>query len=494
MTGPADRTRRYIASVEGDPQNVDDVITRMAATEVELVADILDPAAEIAVALAAMLLLRLEDAAPRLYLTVPQTRSVKLPLLGEHDLYDELAHVHQGFDAAKRFRKGPAPSPDLRLVFDGAADPGLHVRTAAWACSLDAELPEVAGNPVAAAFSGVLAAAEALQVGFRLAGSRARLRSFRGAVSLWDYSLAPILGPTITSPVDLSGFGIVGCGGVASATAWTLGLLPLLGDPLVIDHDSIDKEGTNLNRHLTATLQNVGDPKATLLAGFLGAAGAAPRPRICEWNRLSDAEKLEVRTGVVSVDDGAVRRDFQLDLPQVILNAGISDTGYYRVTYHDFLNAACLRCITPGGALLGGPLATTARRLGISTARLNDVISANIPLPEDVVDALRPEDREQVRGVRGADLVATVCARVQPLPDEPAVSAPMLSAAPGVLLAGEVIKHSLGYKGPLSPALNVVGANVLKGPHQGWLTTLHKRSGCECLDPLYRRYYTRKWA
>jgi hypothetical protein len=494
MTGPADRTRRFIVSVEGDSQDVDDIITRMATTEVELVADILDPAAEIAVAMAAMLLLRLEDAAPRLFLTVPHTRSVQLPLLGEHDLYDELSNAHEGFDALERFHRGPAPNPDLRLVFGGGAPAGLHVRSAGWACALEAELPDIAGNPIAAAFAGVLAAAEALQVGLRSARSRARLRSFRGAVSLWDYSLAPSLGATIAPPLDLSGFGIVGCGGVASATAWSLGLLPLLGDPLLVDQDTIDNEGTNLNRHLTATFENVGDPKATLLAAFLRNAGAAPRPRICKWNELPDDEKEQVRTGVISVDDGEVRRAFQLDMPQLILNAATSDTGYFRVTYHDFLTAACLRCVTPSGTILGGAPATAARRLGITTALLNDIIKANIPLPDDVLDALSHEDREQLREVHGADLVPTVCARLQPLPDEPAVSAPVLSAAPGVLLAGEVVKQAMGFDVPLSPARNVVGANVLKGPHQGWLTTIQKRPGCECLDPSYRQYYTRRWS
>ena len=39
------------------------------------------------------------------------------------------------------------------------------------------------------------------------------------------------------------GAAIVGCGGVASAAAWTLGLLSLTGNPLVVDHDTIDEEG-----------------------------------------------------------------------------------------------------------------------------------------------------------------------------------------------------------------------------------------------------------
>ncbi len=135
--------------------------------------------------------------------------------------------------------------------------------------------------------------------------------------------------------------------------------------------------------------------------------------------------------------------------------------------------------------MLGDPLATTARCLGISATLLNAVVADNPPLPEHVLNALSLDDREQLRGVQGGDLVARVCAQLRPLPAEPAVSAPMLSAAPGVLLAGDLAQHVMGGDVHLTSAANMVGKNVLNGPHPRWLTTILKRPGCECLDPRY---------
>lgn len=73
----------------------------------------------------------------------------------------------------------------------------------------------------------------------------------------------------------------------------------------------------------------------------------------------------------------------------------------------------------------------------------------------------------------------------------PPVSAPMLSAKPGVLLAGEQAEHSLGYEVPLASALNVVGSNVLKGSYRAWPIDVLKRPGYECLDPMSNQYYSR---
>jgi hypothetical protein len=465
----------------------------MAATEVELIVDTLDAPTEIAVAMTATLLLRLEDAAPQLFLTAPNTRTVKLPLLGDGDLFSELAGAHDGFRAAARFRRGRARRVDLRLVFGRAETQGLSVNTAGWACALGAGLPAIPGNPIASAFAGVLASSEALRVAFLKAGSQVRTRPFRGAVSLWDYSLEPNVGPVIQSPVDLAGFGIVGCGGVASATAWALGLLALKGTPLVVDPDVIDDKATNLNRHLTATFQHLSESKADLLAALLRDAGASPRAQKHRWDAVSEEERAGVATGIITVDRDAVRRQFQLDMPRAILNGGTSDTGYYRVTYHDFLTAACLRCVSHGDEQSGGQVANTARRLGISTAYLSSLIAENGSLPDDVLSRLPAADREFLYGVRGTNLVETVCAKLQPLPDEPAVSAPMLSAAPGVVIAGEIVKRSADVDAPLQPSRNAVGCNILKGPHGRWVMGIEKRHGCECLDPIYRQHYANKW-
>jgi hypothetical protein len=294
--------------------------------------------------------------------------------------------------------------------------------------------------------------------------------------------------------VNLDGFAVVGCGGVASATAWTLGLLALDGSPLVVDPDAIDSEGTNLNRHLTAGFQDLGESKATLLGRVLRNAGASPKSRPCRWDAVIEAERAEVNIGVISVDRDDVRRDFQLAMPRRILNAGTSDTGYYRVTSHDFLNGACLRCISRGDERSGGQVANAARRLGITALELSSLLDEDAPVTDDVLRMLPADERLLLSGVRGSALIETVCAKLQPLPDEPAVSAPMLAAGPGVLLAAEMVKRTLHASVPLSWPLNMAACNILKGPHERWLSSIEKREGCECLDPIYRQYFENKWA
>src|SRR6266508_396840 len=331
MAGPYDRTGGFLARLTHDPEAA---AKRMSRVQVEIVAERMSPAVEIAIAMTATLLLRLDEAAPRLHLTVPTGRTTRVPRLGDGRLFDELVNEHSGFSSVDRFTNRKADDPSLRLVFDGDAA-GVMVGSAGWACALGARLPDVAGNPLAAAFVGILASAEALKVALLDAGTTARIREWRGVVSLWDYALAPTVGPALPGLVALDGTAFVGCGGVASAVAWPLSLLSLAGAPLAVDDDKIDV--TNPNRHLTASLRDVGIGKASLLAGLLRSAGAIPVVHEKKWHALDEGRRGSVELGIISVDDDAVRREFQLDMPRLILNGGTNDAGFYQVTTHDFL-------------------------------------------------------------------------------------------------------------------------------------------------------------
>jgi hypothetical protein len=82
---------------------------------------------------------------------------------------------------------GPARNPGVRLVFSGPAE-GIAVSTAGWAVSIGRRL-DGTGNGLAAAYVGV---------------PPARARPWRGAVSLWDYTMrtesqapAPRTGPLL---------------------------------------------------------------------------------------------------------------------------------------------------------------------------------------------------------------------------------------------------------------------------------------------------------
>ncbi len=487
MAGPYDRTGGFLARLTHDPEAA---AKRMSRVQVEIVAERMSPAVEIAIAMTATLLLRLDEAAPRLHLTVPTGRTTRVPRLGDGRLFDELVNEHSGFSSVDRFTNRKADDPSLRLVFDGDAA-GVMVGSAGWACALGARLPDVAGNPLAAAFVGILASAEALKVALLDAGTTARIREWRGVVSLWDYALAPTVGPALPGLVALDGTAFVGCGGVASAVAWPLSLLSLAGAPLAVDDDKIDV--TNPNRHLTASLRDVGIGKASLLAGLLRSAGAIPVVHEKKWHALDEGRRGSVELGIISVDDDAVRREFQLDMPRLILNGGTNDAGFYQVTTHDFLTEACLRCIARGDLTSAGPEESLARRLGIPLHILRPYLERDAPLPRNLLDGLKPDERRVLDGVRGRDVARVACGYLRPRPSEPAVSAPMLSAAPGALLAAEMVKHAMRASEPISPARNVVATSILTGPHGRWLIGRRKRAGCECQDPIYRSFYANRW-
>lgn len=454
-----------------------------------------DPAAEIAVALAATLLLRLEDAAPRLHLRVPSNRTIPLPRLPDLPLLEALAEEHEGFRSVERLTDEPATNPTLRLVFGGGGR-GVLVQVSGWACAIGSELPPAPGNELAAAFAGVLASIEAFKAALQAAKSDARVRPWQGVVSLWDFSLSPTTGPSLVDLVDLSGTAMVGCGGIASTTAWTLALLPLTGTPVLADHDRIDIEGTNLNRHLTASYADLGKSKADLTAALLASAGANPEVHAERWQDLSSAIRGAVRIALVSVDDDPTRRAVQLDLPQLVLNAGTSDDGIYQVTLHDFVNGACLGCIARADLRSTGPEESAAQQLGIPLDDLRPYLTSPDPLPSELLAQakLQRGERELLARTPGRQLVRRVCAAVRTTPTGPAVSAPMLSAAPGVLLAAQTVKQALHVDVPLSAATNSLMASILQGPHQHWVRTRAKQPDCECREPAYLKRFGQKWS
>ena len=315
-------------------------------------------------------------------------------------------------------------------------------------------------------------------------------RDWRGEVSLWDYSLAATVGPDLPDIIELDSVVLVGCGGVASAIAWS-------SPSSRLRHSSCGRRRHD-RRHQPQP------PPHRVASRHREREGSGPqgdavlrRCRRGNQGEASEAVRAEIRStvglGVISVDDDVVRRAFQLDMPRRVLNGGTNDAGFYQVTSHDFLNQACLGCIAHADLSSAGPQESLARRLGIPLHDLQPHLAGDAPLPAELLSRIRPEDRHVLEGVRGRDVARVACGHLRPLPDEPAVSAPMLSAAPGVLLAAEVVKHAMGADAPLSPATNMVATSILTGPHDRWLTARRKRSGCECQDPAYRSFYRSRW-
>jgi hypothetical protein len=320
-----------------------------------------------------------------------------------------------------------------------------------------------------------------------LAPFRSSARQFRGSVSLWDLACDGEDGPELPAVLALDGVAFAACGGVASAVFWTLGLLSLSGRPLLFDPDAIDDEGTNLNRHLTASHADIGQAKVDLASKLLSEAGAMPTPVPGPWS----SPRVDLRTAVVTADDDAVRREVQFDMPRQVLSGGTNDDGIYAVSRHDFLNEACLACIARGDLLDTSPVAGAARRIGLAEEDLAPYLATDDPLPAVVLakTSLSKAERDVLSRVPGCDFIEHVCGTIRLAPSAPAVSAPMLSAAPGVLLAADLVRLSLTDLVPGS----VTMTSILTGPHSRWTFTRRKTPGCACTDESYRAHFRRKW-
>jgi hypothetical protein len=184
MTSAFDRTRRWLADF-GDP---DLLVAALAGTHVEFVVEAPRPDAEISAALAASMLLRLDRAAPILHVVAPRTRARHLPRLADLPLAEALALEHRGFDSVTRLSATPASDAVIRIRFGTRSPDALSVTSNGWQVAIgDPPLPGD-GNPIAAAYAGVLASVEAIKAMLTPVGLNDRqLRPWTGTISLWDY-------------------------------------------------------------------------------------------------------------------------------------------------------------------------------------------------------------------------------------------------------------------------------------------------------------------
>ena len=487
MSDPFDRTRRLIARLGGGEA----AIATMASLRVELFMPEPTPADEIALALAATLLLRLDRAAPTLSIRTPATRQRSIPLLGDGRIVDEIATAHEGFASVERLTADPFSDPDLRVVFGAADLPGLSVRSSGWSAVLGIGVQSCpAGNALGASLAGVLSSIEVLKAAFLKAHIATGLvRPWSGSVSLWSYDARINTGPVIDAPLDLDDTAIIGAGGIGSPLGWVLSLLDRTGAPTVIDKDVVDS--TSLNRHLTAGFAEVGQSKAALLATLLESDQCSPKVRQSRWQALPESERSP-RVAIVTVDNDPTRRDVQLDMPRWVLNAGTSDDGLYRVSRHDFLTGACTCCLSHADERSAGLLDSIASRLGLDPGALEPYLHRPDPLPAEILDKadLDQADRLALAAVPGTALAETVCATVQAKPEDPAVSAPMLSAAPAVLLAADLARLHME---PAGFSASDTSTSIFTGPHRAWTRTRSKRTGCPCTNAFYTGHYRRKW-
>src|SRR5689334_10544458 len=102
---PSDRTRRFLRSLGADDTAV---AAHAQQVVIELNAARLDPPTEIALAMTAILLVRLADFAPIIHISVPHDRTTAIPRLTDTPLPEALAVAHAGFASANRITTAAA--------------------------------------------------------------------------------------------------------------------------------------------------------------------------------------------------------------------------------------------------------------------------------------------------------------------------------------------------------------------------------------------------
>lgn len=455
------------------------------------------------------LLVRLDAYCPAIRVTLPLSdRHPLLRLLSPGSFAAALKAFFAPFPAAQRVHidEGGLPSTEaaFRVWVSPVAIPGsLSVWADGWIAYLNGTVrQEGDANAVGASVAAGLAAAEVFK---RLLGGLSLRTGLsitpvdRLVFSAYDYGLTVGPNPPLPATIDVDGTVVVGLGGIGVAFVAAAASLPnLTGKLSLVDRDRIDR--TSHNRFLIARPGTEGF-KVDLCRQALAFHETVEAH--VEWfdsfvEKHGDRHPLIV----VCVDTDRVRREIQASRPRVLLNAGTSDSASFRVTRHTYTHGACLTCIAQSDIQEHPVERVLAQQLGLDLDTVLAYRASGQPIPTDVLKAggVLEDAAIQALGGDSLDVIAQkLCGQLQlgPSKEAPAVSISFLSALPGFLLLGEVIKER-AYPGQPRPALNVevnhAMFSMLGRLHpvllRGWRD---KREGCDCTRPAYQRAFRRKW-
>jgi molybdopterin/thiamine biosynthesis adenylyltransferase len=456
------------------------------------------------------MLVRLDDYCPRIEIRVPSVRRHHLVrLLPDGDLPEAVATYLSSFPAVERITIASKPLGgrcDLEvLITPTPAPPALTVWADGWHVYLKSAPGRAPAfgppNPVGPCVAAGLCAAAIFKTLIAGLPLRPGLRVMTAAplvLSTYDYQLQEGANPAIPEATNVSGAVLIGAGGIGAAlVAAAAALAGLEGDFRIVDGDTIDI--TSHNRLLVGRPGDNGF-KVDLAAQALSFhPGTRPVPVWFEDFVQQGGDKLDLV--IVGVDQDRVRREIQATLPRIILNAGTSNDASFRVTRHNFEQGACLSCISRDDLIDHPAERHLARQLGLDLHVLLSFADSGKALPATVLrdgGVLTSEQVAQLAGRPLPEIQKLVCSEVQLAAglDEPAVSISFLSAIPGFLLLGEVIKEGTGLvdRQPLNPAVNHMFMSALGRPHPALLHGYRdKRQGCDCLRSAYQDAYKRKW-
>lgn len=306
------------------------------------------------------------------------------------------------------------------------------------------------------------------------------LHDFR-SMNSWDQ--LPLVEDTA---ISIPPFYLVGAGAVGQALACTLGASAVKQAYVtVVDHDSIDKEGTNLNRCVLATQMDIGISKSDLTARFLVGHGIEAFAFREKWERYMDTSsrpvqridvatlerKLKFPLVISCVDDNTARHELQRLWPNYLIGGSTNGMSLEVTAYDMRSNYECLMCFNPLSRL--GTTDEIAERF------------RNLPRKEQEATALE-------RGLSLEEIFRYLASPKCGSPGEselkkfaeaeqgPRPSVGFVSVGAGVILAAQVLKYSFGGISAFPQNLgNSVRFSFLQPSQIRW--TMHQRSkDCDC--------------
>jgi len=506
------RTTRFVESTL-----TDDTATVQANLAGQQIAITLDPsvsttfAGQMILFTLLNLLIRLELYAPQLEVTLPDVeRHFLLRLLDAGPLPRALKHFFSPFPAARRLRISSIPDDNAKPILHLVISPqpmidALSVWADGWITYLNTPAPFHAedANSVGACVAADFAAAEVFKRLIARLPLRPGLKVLpvgRLVFSAYDYRLTPGPNPPLPTTVNVDGVVVVGLGGIGAGFVTAASALPgFVGLLTLVDKDPLDL--TNLNRLLYAR------PGDTGFKVQLSRRALSFHHKIdarVEWfDEFTAVCGSQQDLVVVGVDKDSVRRAIQQSMPRLIFNGGTSDTASFQLTRHDYIHGACLACIAVK-ELDDYPVERElARQLGLDLDTVLQYLKTGDPLPAALLrerGILMEEDVERLGNQPLVEIQKRACAQL-PLgtgKQQEAVSISFLSAMPGFLLLGEVIKER-NYpnmpRAPLNETANHLLLSLLGHPSQALLGDWwQKTTGCDCIRPAYQRNYQRKWS
>ncbi|MCI0724483.1 MAG: hypothetical protein L0338_36795 [Acidobacteria bacterium] len=383
-----------------------------------------------------------------------------IPLLEGRNFREALIQLCAAIDAGVTALPGrPTKGETVIEISVGPAQGRANVEVASdgWLVFLNKGVePGPSSNPVGAYLAACLAVAELFKHFLKSSGLTANLKrpiALHQATqfSTFDYSIgrpeAP--NPALPTGAKLGPVLIAGVGSGGSATILTLASMPGAAGPFAfVDPDEVVERNIQRLPFATAEDAHTRRRKVAIAGGLIQQCTGEqcilrekPYQECREEMRSLGFLDLVVGT----VHTGAARREIQKDLPRVLLDAAATQNGEAIIRRVFFGDSACMGCFYPRDTVYAEDK-VLSQVLGLEIEEIEYLRSTNARFTEDQV--------RRMKG-RGVDHLPEVgepygdwrqkCAQLPLFVESSSteVPAPFVTAAAGVLLAGEIIKERL---------------------------------------------------